>query len=84
MRPVTLDQFKRWVKKHENKTWSLKGKAITFQVKYFDLNFDTRTWNIFRICARVGGEPSVVVHVGDTMDKPYTLLEALEIKLGWR
>lgn len=81
MRGVTLQEFQKWVKKHENKTWIFKVIDPSFDIKYFDLNFDTRTMDIFRITAR--GHREIAVHIGDKSDEK-TILDELERRLGWK
>jgi len=86
---ITLEQFKKWVKKNEKHTWSLddmKGwrEGSTHLIKYMDLGFDTRTMDIFRIKCRGMGE-DFVVHTGDDVltegRGKNTLLDLLDKKL---
>lgn len=90
MRAVTLAEFQKWFKKHQNHTWSFKAKHPQFGVKYFQLQFDTRTGDIFRVAAYTGGEGEVAVHIGDdrrlkgVVADTVSILEELECRLGWK
>lgn len=81
LRPVTLDQIKKWLKAHENHTWSFRGKNVTFQTKYFHFVFDTRTWNVFSVTARQGSEDGTSVHWSE--EGTGTILDKLAEKMGW-
>jgi len=98
-RSVTLEEFKEWVKKNEKHTWSIADMAgwkegSTHLIKYFDLSFDSRTMDIFRIGCR-GSCKEFSVHVGDDIhylkeelkefkeleDKNNTILDLLDYKI---
>ena len=92
-RGVTLMEFHDFVNKFKAKTWNLEAISSNdpgkYDVKYFDIAFDTRFMNIYRIEARNYGKVSVVVHVGDDRDQEgfktneRTVLDLLIDKLGW-
>ena len=83
--PVTLDEFKEWVNKNEHHTWSLVkgwGSNSTHFIKYFDLGFDTRTMQIYRISCR-GSYETFTVHAEDAIiGEPKSLLDLLDYKLN--
>jgi hypothetical protein len=84
MRAVTLVEFGVWFKKHENRTWSFEAKHPSYGIKYFQLQFDTRTGDVFFIRAYQGTiEEGTAVHVGDDIEGAKTVLDGLETKLGW-
>jgi len=90
---ITLKEFHDFVNKFKTKTWNLEAIASDDSdkkdVKYFDIAFDTRFMNIYKIEARQGRKSIVVVHIGDDHDRPgfnedsITLLDLLVEKLGW-
>lgn len=86
---ITLKQFQEWVDRNQNITWDLRSFGIDGHVpryKYFDLGFDTRTQNVFRIVARGGTSDEIVVHVGDLREHPdcCNLLDLLDKKINDR
>ena len=86
-RGVKLKQFNEWLKENEKHTWSIRDMAgwksgSTHLIKYFDLGFDTRTMDIFRIACR-GSCEDFAVHTSDDVhgdikkdeDRPFKELE---------
>lgn len=70
---ITLKEFHDWLKENRKHTWCLIdmagwGKGSTHLIKYFDLGFDTRTMDIFRIGARGSFEGDMEFHVADCAD----------------